>query len=76
MGVGIIGIIIRIFIDNVIEKMPGEAGREIKEKFIVQRVMRTERVVTKKLAKAAHGFGAEASLDMWFATGILVKSAG
>ena len=76
MGVGIIGMIIRFFIDNVVEKMPGEGGREIKEKFIEQRVLRTERVVTKKFVKAAHGFGAEANLDMWFATGILVKSAG
>ena len=56
--------------------MRGEAGREIREKFIEQRVMRTERVVTEKFVKAAHGFGAEAQLDMWFATGIVVKSAG
>ena len=56
--------------------MPGEAGREIREKFIEQRVMKTEREVTEKFVKAAHGFGAEANLDIGLPVGIVVRSAG
>ena len=74
MAVGTVGIINRIVIDNIVENMRGEAGREIREKFIEQRVMRTEREVTEKFVKAAHGFGAEANLDIRLAVGIRFES--
>ena len=54
--------------------MRGEAGRQIREKFIEQGVMRTERVVTEKFVRAAHGYGAEAILDIGFAVGIRFES--
>ena len=38
--------------------------------------MRIVRVVKWKFVKAAHGFGAEANLGIWFATGIVIRSAG
>ena len=60
----------------MVENMRGEAGREVREKFLEQRIMRVVRVVKWKFVKAAHGFGAEAKLGIWFATGIVVGSAG
>ena len=56
--------------------MRGEVGREIREKIIGQRIMRSVGVVKWKFVKAAHGFGAEATLGIWCATGIVVRSAG
>ena len=44
--------------------MRGEAGREIREKLIEQRIRKAQRVVAEKFVKAAHGFGAEANLDI------------
>ena len=60
----------------MVENMRGEVGREIREKFIGQRIMRIVGVVKWKFVKAAHGFGAEATLGIWCATGIVVRSAG
>ena len=71
-----IGVITWIVIDNMVENMRGEAGREIREKFIEQRIMRVVRVVKWRFVKAAQGFGAEANLGICFATGIVVKSVG
>ena len=75
MGVGIIGVIIQIFIGNLVENKR-EACREIREEFIGQRSRETEEEVTEKFVKAAHGFGVEANFEMEFAVCIVVKSAG
>ena len=76
IAVGMIGVIIGIVIDNMVENMRGDAGRKIREKFIEQRIMRIVRLVKWKFVKAAHGFGVETNLNIWFATGIAVRSAG
>ena len=60
----------------MVEIMRGEAGREKREKFIEQRVMRVARVIIGKFVKAAHGFGTETFLGIWFATGSVVKRTG
>ena len=60
----------------MIENMREEAGREIREKFIEQQVMRIARVIVGNFVNAAHGFAAEANLGIWFATGISVGSTG
>ena len=56
--------------------MRGEAGRETRKKFIEQRIVRIVRVVKWKFVTVAHGFGAEAILGIWLATGIVVRGAG
>ena len=60
----------------MVENMRGEAGREIREKFIEQLIMRIVRLVKWKFVKVAQGFGAETNLSMGFAAGIVVRSAG
>ena len=60
----------------MVKNMQGEVGRKIREKFIGQRIMRIVGVVKWKFVGAAHGFGAEANLRIWCATGIVVRSAG
>ena len=61
---------------NMVGCVRGEERREIWKKFIEQRVMRTERVVAEKFVKAAHGLGAVANLEMWFATDVVAKNTG
>ena len=60
----------------MVENMRGEVGREIRDEFIEQRIMRIVGVVKWKFVKAAHGFGGESTLGIWCATGIVVRSAG